>query len=95
MNDDDQLYVPEDFGGEAPPEPAEPKVEYGDAADLYDDDTQAFIFLLGAMVHRAGGVATFTREEREVYYRLGIDQRELRPGGTGVLRLFSMLEGDA
>ena len=64
-----------------------------DAADLYDEDTQAFVFLLAALVHRAGGAVAFTREERTIEYRLGIDQSELDT--TGILRLFSVVPEEA
>lgn len=61
-----------------------------DANEMYDDDTQAFIFLLAHLVAKMGGAVAITREDRQVYYSLGIDQSELAT--TGVLRLFAHLE---
>lgn len=61
-----------------------------DANEVYDDETQAFIFLLAHVVAKLGGAVAITREDRQVYYSLGIDQSELAT--TGVLRLFSNLE---
>jgi hypothetical protein len=65
------------------------RVITGDAEDIYEVETQAFLFLLAAAVHKLGGSVTFTKEEREVRYALGIDQSDL-DGGRGPLRLFSV-----
>jgi len=66
-----------------------------DAAELYDDDTQAFIFLLSIAVQRLGGVMAVSLQERKGEFRLAIDQSELKPGGTGVIRLYTQPLEDA
>ena len=70
------------------------RVITGDAEDIYEVETQAFLFLLAAVVAKLGGLVSFTKEEREVRYALGIDQSDLA-GGDGVLRLFSVPQESA
>jgi len=66
-----------------------------DASDLYDEDTQAFIFLLSIAVSRLGGVMAVSMADRAGEYRLGIDQSGLKPGGDGFIRLYNIPVEDA
>jgi hypothetical protein len=94
----------DDWGDEAPKEPsaAERAAEVdkrefaqADASDLYDEDTQAFIFLLSIAVSRLGGVMAVSMADRAGEYRLGIDQSGLKPGGDGFIRLYNIPAEDA
>ena len=70
---------------------AQLNVVTGDAEDIYEVETQAFLFLLAASVAKLGGSVTFTKAEREGRYALGIDQSDLGDG-SGPLRLFAVLQ---
>ncbi len=65
------------------------RVYRGDAEEMYEVETQAFIFLLAAAIAKLGGSVSFTKEEREVRYAFGIDQSDLGDG-SGPLRLFAV-----
>ena len=70
------------------------RVISGDAEDMYEVETQAFIFLLAATIAKLGGSVSFTKEEREVRYAFGVAQSDLGDG-SGVLRLFAVPQEDA
>lgn len=74
----------------APPEPDAKRTKKVDAADIYDIETQAYVFLLAILVERLGGAVAISAEDRMGVVNLGIDQSEMDT--TGVIRLFTARE---
>lgn len=49
-------------------------------------------FMLGAAVNKLGGVLVLTHADRQEWYNVGMDTRELGEDGSGPLRIFSVLQ---